>query len=161
MASEATMSMEAGHRAAPSRSLRRQSRWLERIAETLVKVVSLVSIAAVILILVFVGKEALPVLTSAVVHREVTPGALLAPYPHAGFMWQPVGDVPKYNIVPLFAGTLKITFVALLVAVPLSVGAALYVSEFAHRKLQDYIKPAIELFAAEAFCARRRQDSMP
>src|SRR5271154_5313514 len=105
MANEATMSVESARKSAPTRSLRKQSRWLEGIAEALVRIVSLVSIAAILLILVFVGKEALPVLTSAVVHQEVTPWALLAPYQHAGYMWQPVSEVPKYNIVPLFVGT--------------------------------------------------------
>ena len=106
-------------------------RWLEKIAEALVKLVSLVSIASVILILVFVGKEALPVLTSAEVHKEVTFGALFGAYGAAGYVWQPVSEVPKYSVVPLFVGTLKVTLVALVVAVPLSVGAAIYVSEFA------------------------------
>jgi len=129
------------------RTLARKSRWVEQVAEATVKIVSLASVASVILILIFVGKEALPVLTSAEVHREVTPGALFAPYRGAGFMWQPVSDVPKYNIIPLFVGTLKVTLVALLVAVPLSVASAVYVCEFAPRKLRDYIKPAIELLA--------------
>jgi phosphate transport system permease protein len=128
-------------------SLRGRRQWPERIAETLVKLVSLVSIGSVVLILVFVGKEALPVLTSSAIHREVTFGALFAPYRDAGYMWQPVSDVPKYNIVPLFVGTLKVTFVALLVAVPLSVGAAVYVSELAHKRIREYLKPAIELLA--------------
>jgi phosphate transport system permease protein len=128
-------------------SLARQSRWLERAAEALVKAVSLVSVASVILILIFVGKEALPILTSPEVHKELTPGALFAPYRDAGYMWQPVSEVPKYNIIPLFIGTLKVTIVALLVAVPLSVASAVYVCEFAPRNLRDYIKPAIELLA--------------
>ena len=147
MADEATGPVERARRSSPSPMLQRRSRWVERVAETLIKVVSLASIASVVLILVFVGKEALPVLTSSAVHAEVTLGSLFAPYAGAGYMWQPVSDVPKYNVVPLFAGTLKITLVALLVAVPLSVGAAIYVCEFAPRRLRDYIKPAIELLA--------------
>jgi phosphate transport system permease protein len=128
-------------------SLKAGSRWAERVAEAAVKVVSLVSIASVLLILVFVGKEALPVLMSAEVHKEVTFGQLFGSYPHAGYAWQPVSEVPKYSIIPLFAGTLKVTLVSLFAAVPLSVGAAIYVSEFAPRKLRDYVKPAIELLA--------------
>ena len=128
-------------------SLKASSRWGERIAETTVKVVSVMSIASVLLILVFVGKEALPVLTSAAVHEEVTLGQLFGSYGNAGYAWQPVSELPKYSVVPLFAGTLKVTLVAMLVAVPLSVGAAIYVSEFAPRKLRDYVKPAIELLA--------------
>jgi phosphate transport system permease protein len=131
---------------APASLVRRQ-RVPERIAETLVKAVALLSIASVLLILVFVGKEALPVLTSAVVHLEVTPGSMLWPHPTAGFMWQPVSDDPKYNILPLFAGTLKVTLISLVVAVPLSVAAALFVSEFAGKRAREVVKPAIELLA--------------
>jgi phosphate transport system permease protein len=141
------MSESALRKSAGPPSLARQSRWLERAAEALVKTVSLVSVASVILILIFVGKEALPILTSAEVHKELTPGALFAPYRDAGYMWQPVSEVPKYNIIPLFIGTLKVTIVALFVAVPLSVASAVYVCEFAPRNLRDYIKPAIELLA--------------
>jgi phosphate transport system permease protein len=128
-------------------SLRRTTRWIERVAEGLVVGVSLVSIAAVLLILVFVGKEALPVLTSAKVHQEVTFGALFGSYGSAGYAWQPVSEVPKYSILPLFVGTLKVTLVALVVSVPLSVAAAVYVAEFAPRRLREYVKPAIELLA--------------
>jgi len=63
-------------------------------------------------------------------------------------VWQPVGDVPKYNVVPLFLGSLKATFVALLFAVPLSLLAALYVSQFAAARTRKWIKPAIELLAS-------------
>jgi phosphate transport system permease protein len=129
------------------RSLVRAQRWPERVAETAVKVVSLASIAAVLLILIFVGKEALPVFTDADIRREIAPLALFVPQGEAGFSWQPVSEVPKYNIVPLFVGTLKVTLVALLVAGPLSIGAAIYVSEFANRKLREYVKPTIELLA--------------
>jgi phosphate transport system permease protein len=127
--------------------LDRKTRWPERAAEGLVKAVALASILSVFLIIVFVGKEALPVLTSSAVHREVTPGALILPHVPGGFLWQPVSDDPKYNILPLFAGTLKVTAVALFFAVPLSVLAALYVSEFAGRRAREVIKPVIELLA--------------
>ncbi len=129
------------------RRLVRRPRILEVAAETAIKGVALLSILAVLLILVFVGKEALPVLTSAEVHNEVTLGGLFLPHAQAGFMWQPVSNEPKYNIVPLFLGTLKVTFVALLFAVPLGVAAALFVSEFAGKRFREIIKPAIELLA--------------
>ena len=136
-----------GERPASHLSLTRQVRWSERLAEALIKGVALVSIASVLLIMIFVGKEALPVLTSAEVHREVSLTTLFAPNAEAGYMWQPVSEVPKYNVLPLFLGTLKVTFIALLFAVPLSILAALFVSEFAHKRAREIIKPAIELLA--------------
>jgi phosphate transport system permease protein len=119
---------------------------VERAIEGVIKVVALVSIASVLLILFFVGKEALPVLTSAVVHREVTPGSMLAAR-DGQYIWQPVSEVPKYNIVPLVAGSAKVTLISLLFAVPLAVAAAIYVSEIAHKRVRELLKPAIELLA--------------
>lgn len=127
-------------------SLARSARWGETIAETIVKIVALGSIASVLLILIFVGKEALPLFTSAEVHKEVTPSALFAGTA-SGYTWQPVSEVPKYNVWPLFAGSLKVTLIALLIAVPLSVAAAIFVGEYAPKRAREIIKPAIELLA--------------
>jgi phosphate transport system permease protein len=50
-------------------------------------------------------------------------------------------------MVPLFVGTLKVTLVALLFAVPFGIAAAIYTSEFAPRRLRETLKPGIELLA--------------
>ena len=126
-------------------TLKRRARWGEAIGEAAVKIVALTSIASVVLILI-VGKEALPVLTSSELHKELTFGGMFRPSA-AGYVWQPVSEVPKYNIVPLFVGTLKVTLVSLFVAVPLSVAAAVFVAEFAGRTAREIVKPAIELLA--------------
>jgi phosphate transport system permease protein len=65
----------------------------------------------------------------------------------AFFSWQPVSDVPKYSMVPLFVGTLKVTAVAMLVSVPIGIAAAIFTSEFAPRRLREVLKPTIELLA--------------
>ncbi len=144
----ANVSSAHGERVSRGRvSLARTVRWSERLAEAAVKGVALLSIAAVLLILIFVGKEALPVLTGGGVHREVTLAGLFFPNPESGYAWQPVSEVPKYNIVPLFAGTLKVTLVSLVFAAPLSVLAALFVSELAGKRTREIVKPAIELLA--------------
>lgn len=65
----------------------------------------------------------------------------------ADFIWQPKSEVPKFNIVPLLFGSLKITGAALLLAVPLAVAAALYVSQLAPAVLRETVKPAIEILA--------------
>jgi phosphate transport system permease protein len=133
-----------------SRSLKRRGGWVEAAIEGAIQGVALLSIGAILLILFFVGKEALPLLTSAEVHREVTLGSMLAPIHQGGenaYVWQPVSEVPKYNILPLIVGSLKVTFVALVFAVPLSVAAAVYVSEYAGARAREIIKPAIELLA--------------
>jgi phosphate transport system permease protein len=65
----------------------------------------------------------------------------------AGFTWQPVGSVPKYSMIPLFVGTLKVTSVAMAVAAPIGVAAAVFTSEIAPRRLREVLKPTIELLA--------------
>jgi len=80
-------------------------------------------------------------------------GYLLRPYQWTDYdkpvsIWQPVGQIPKYNIVPLFIGSLKTTLVGLLFAVPLAVAAAIYVSQMARPRLREIIKPAIELLSS-------------
>jgi phosphate transport system permease protein len=128
------------------RSLVRKPRLVEGALELMVKLVALTAIASILLILVFVGKEALPLFTSAEVHREVTPASLFAATA-AGHIWQPVAEHPKYDILPLLAGSLKVTLISLVLAVPLSVGAAIFVAEYAPRRARELLKPAIELLA--------------
>jgi len=77
---------------------------------------------------------------------------LLRPYQWSGYdrpryIWQPVAEIPKYNIVPLIIGSLKVTIIALIFAVPLAIGAAIYVSQLARPRIREFIKPVIEMLA--------------
>lgn len=68
-------------------------------------------------------------------------------YSKPEFIWQPVGQIHKYNIVPLIVGSLKTTLIGLLFAVPLALGAAIYVSQLARPRVREVVKPAIELLS--------------
>ena len=68
-------------------------------------------------------------------------------YDRPEYIWQPVGDVKKFNIIPLIVGTLKVTLIGLFFAVPLSVGAAIYVSQLARPRVREIVKPTIELLS--------------
>ncbi len=77
---------------------------------------------------------------------------LLQPHQWSGYdkpeyIWQPVGQIQKYNIIPLFIGSLKVTLIGLFFAVPLAVGAAIYVSQLARPRIREIIKPTIELLS--------------
>ncbi|MGH7315565.1 MAG: ABC transporter permease subunit, partial [Candidatus Rokuibacteriota bacterium] len=73
-------------------------------------------------------------------------------YPEPAYVWQSTGGTDdfeaKFSLTPLIYGTLKGTFYALLIAIPLALLAALYVSEFMHANLKAYIKPVVEIMAA-------------
>jgi phosphate transport system permease protein len=63
--------------------------------------------------------------------------------------WRPDSEVrPQYGILALLTGTLSVTALAMLIAVPLGLGAAVYVSEFARPRVQETLKIVIELLAA-------------
>lgn len=68
-------------------------------------------------------------------------------YDEPEYIWQPVSEIHKYNIIPLLIGSLKATLVAMLFAVPLSLFAAIYVSQLASVKHREWLKPAIEMLA--------------
>lgn len=134
----------------PARVRRRQRR--ERAISLLIAGAALSGIAAIVLIFVFIGKEALPLFVDPETRAEASLDKMFLPQvvrpgkPPA-FVWQPVSNVPKVSMVPLFVGTLKITLVAMLLALPFGIGAALYSSEFAPRRLSQWLKPVIELLA--------------
>jgi phosphate transport system permease protein len=65
----------------------------------------------------------------------------------AACIWQPVSEVPKFNLVPLIVGSLKVTAIAMLFAVPVSLAAALWVSQLAPVPAREVIKPLIEMLA--------------
>jgi phosphate transport system permease protein len=61
--------------------------------------------------------------------------------------WEPNSEHPRYGIYPIILGTLKTTLVALLIATPLSILAALYTAFFAPKRLREILKPIIEILA--------------
>lgn len=72
-----------------------------------------------------------------------------------GLSWSPqiairedqVGGSGSFGAIPLFAGTMMITFIAMLVAVPIGLMSAVYLSEYANPKLRGIAKPGIEILA--------------
>ena len=66
----------------------------------------------------------------------------------SGTEWRPNDSQnPLYGVLPLVSATFLITFIALLVAVPLGLGAAMYLSEYAPPKVRRRLKPTLELLA--------------
>ena len=72
-----------------------------------------------------------------------------------GLQWSPqtalragqVGSSGAFGIIPLFAGTMLITIIAMIVAVPIGLLAAIYMSEYATARLRGIAKPVLEILA--------------
>jgi phosphate ABC transporter permease protein PstC len=61
--------------------------------------------------------------------------------------WAPNAADPAFGVWPLVSATLMITVVALLLAIPLGLGAAMYLSEYAGKTTRRRLKPVLELLA--------------
>lgn len=64
-----------------------------------------------------------------------------------GTVWRPFEDFPSYGILPLLVGTLMITLVASVIAIPIGLGCTIYISEIASQDVKSILKPIIELLA--------------
>ena len=97
----------------------------------------LLSIVLVLLILIFIAKEAFP---------------LFGEYNFGKFLtetrWNPTSDVPRFGLVPLLLSSLLVTLGAVAVAIPLGLATAIYLAEIAPARVRDIVKPAVELLAA-------------
>ncbi|MBN1599761.1 MAG: phosphate ABC transporter permease subunit PstC [Bacteroidales bacterium] len=62
--------------------------------------------------------------------------------------WTPLFTQKHYGILPLLSGTLLTSFIAILVALPIGLAIAIYLSEYAPKQFRTYVKPSLELLAA-------------
>jgi phosphate transport system permease protein len=111
----------------------------ERIIEFIIKAGGLSSIFLIIAILFFILKESAPFLIDRFDFKEF-------------FMsteWYPASVVKvRYGILALLVGTMLVTIISMLIAVPLGLACAFYISEFCSPQLREIYKILIEFLAA-------------
>lgn len=116
------------------------ARWGERALEGVIYLSGISAILFVFSIFLFVFKEAFPFLTS---DRFSLSQFLFSSE------WYPTSEVNKrYGVLAIMAGTFSVTALAMAIAVPFGLGAAIYVSEFCGTRLKEGLKIVIELLAA-------------
>ena len=64
-----------------------------------------------------------------------------------GTVWTPLFADGQYGVLPLVSGTLVITGIAILIAIPFGLGTAIYLSEYASRRARKVLKPTLEVLA--------------
>ncbi len=64
-----------------------------------------------------------------------------------GRVWTPLFSDPQFGVLPLVSGTILITFVSALISIPIGLFTAIYLSEYANRKVRKVIKPILEVLA--------------
>jgi phosphate transport system permease protein len=119
---------------------RRNSDWyIDKLVQVVVFIGGISAIVFIIGIFVFITKEGFGFILNTMDPVEF----FTSPY------WEPSDeDAPEYGILALIAGTASVTGLALVVAIPFSLGAAIFVGEFATGKTREFLKILVELLAA-------------
>jgi len=118
------------------KGLKRRFRWGETVIQGLLFFSGFFSIFTTIGIVYELGKEALLFFREPAVNLW----AFLT-----GTQWQP--HIERFGILPLFTSTLITSFIAMLIAIPLGLGVAVYLSEYATPKIRGFLKPILEVLA--------------
>ena len=113
----------------------RQAR--DRVVEAVLFACGLVAVFTTVAIVFILVKESIAFFDHVTLWEFLT-----------GTTWTPLFADAKYGILPLVAGTLTVTGVALLVAIPLGTLIAIYLSEYASYRLREVVKPVLELLGA-------------
>lgn len=108
----------------------------EIIIRNIFFLIAMASLLALALIVVFLFREALPIFRAVSFFNFIF-----------GTEWYPTYNPPEFGIWPLIAGSLIVTFFSTLLAVPLGVLSAIYISELARPWVKEIFKPMVELLA--------------
>ncbi len=99
--------------------------------------------SAVLAILVLVGIFATLITTAFPVFKEINIGRFLS-----GKTWDPTSpEKAEYGILSMIMSTLLVTVGALAIAVPIGIGVAAYLSDVAHWRVREIVKPVVEILA--------------
>ncbi len=128
-------SSTAAARATPVLGVARR-RWGEDIIKALLILAALISVLTTTGIVLSLVRETI------VFFGDVPIGDFLF-----GTEWSPIIQPASFGVLPLISGTFLITGVAMLVAVPLGLGSAIYLSEYASPRVRKTLKPILELLA--------------
>lgn len=115
---------------------RKKNRWTENLIKWFLTLAGIISIFTTLGIVYELGKESLLFFN--------LPGISLSGF-LTGTTWQP--SIGKYGVLPLVTSTLITSFFAMLVALPLGLGAAIYLSEYAPERTRKILKPTLEILA--------------
>src|SRR5258708_3263318 len=112
----------------------------ERVLEVFIRLCGISAILFVLGIFFFVFKEAFPILAN--------PQFSLRQFLFSD-QWYPTSEINRrYGVLAMIAGTFSVTALAMLIAVPFGLGAAIYLSEFCGQKTRDTLKIVIDLLSA-------------
>jgi phosphate transport system permease protein len=116
---------------------RKRIRWGEQFVHLIL------FLAAAVSVLTTVGIVISLILPAIDFFREVSPWEFLT-----GTTWTPLFLDGEFGVLPLVVGTIMISLLSALVAFPLGLGVAIYLSEYANQRVASFLKPVLEILAA-------------
>ena len=115
---------------------RGQRRWIETVMHTLLALCALASVFITVGIVLILLVESLQFFRSVSVVEFLT-----------GTSWAPHATPGEFGIWPLVCGTALVAVGAAVIAIPVGLGAAIYLSEYASPIMRDILKPVLEILA--------------
>ncbi len=112
-----------------------------RVGEVAIQ--ALLLLAAVVSVLTTLGIIGSLLFPAIEFFAEISPWEFLT-----GTEWSPLFEPGSFGVLPLLAGTMVISFWSALIAFPLGLGVAIYLSEYAHDRVTRVLKPVLEILAA-------------
>ena len=113
--------------------------YVDKAVTFLVFVGGISAIILIIGIFIFITKEGVGFIAGPLNVREFL----------GSVTWRPTSTQnPRYGVLGLIAGTASVTGLAMVVSVPFSLGAAIFIGEFATGRLRESLKVLVELLAA-------------
>lgn len=109
----------------------------EKSMKAMFFLIATASITILLLIMLFLFKEGLPIFKTVSVKDFIF-----------GSYWYPTSDPPDFGIFPLIVASILVTGVSGMIAIPLGVMTAVYLSEIAAPRVGEIVKPIVELLAA-------------
>jgi phosphate transport system permease protein len=110
---------------------------VDRIGRLTLFLITCVSVLAVLLIFIFVIREAIPFIWKHNIWEFLSSRS-----------WYPEAEKPEYGALAFIVGSLYVTLGALVIAVPIGLLAAIFLSDIAPFKIRQIFKPIIEILAA-------------
>ncbi|AZO94727.1 phosphate ABC transporter permease subunit PstC [Halocella sp. SP3-1] len=109
---------------------------LEGIFSFIIKAITFFSIMMLFFIILFITKE------SIVIFKEVSFFKFVL-----GTNWNPIGSHPEIAILPMLLATIYVSIIAIIIALPIGVGAAFFLSSVINREYRKIINPLIDILA--------------
>jgi phosphate transport system permease protein len=106
----------------------------DRLPRLVIAVIAGIGVAVMLFILLFLVKESYPILLETPV-KEL----------FLSTQWYPTDDPPEFGMLSLIAGSLSVTLLASLLAVPVSLFLAVFLSEVCPSTLREVLKPVVEI----------------